>query len=220
MIFNIFNLTRIHIIISALCFVLSKISFLIAMILPWKILAVASGSGSAYFNYLNFFDGLDNKLQVAYLGAIVVAFFTLHLLLDFTFSYLVKKGADKAIEKNNKTGLFNNYRTFAKKIYRHYAIFFAASLYSILVFIWLVFLYPSLILNFAIYSAISFFLALAVFRVFKLSLEKVSGWLSTLYKIWWHLGFVFALIWAISDYWQGVMPDLLITFVSLLLYRQ
>lgn len=220
MVFHIFKFTRINIVISAICFVLSKVSFLIAMILPWKILAVASGSGSAYFNYLNFFDGLDNKVQVAYLGAIVVAFFTLHLLLEFAFSYLVKKGADKAIEKNNKTGLFNNYRTFAKKIYRHYAVFFAASLYSILVFIWLIFLYPSLILGFVIYSVASSLLALAAFQLFKLSFEKVSGWLSTLYKIWWHLGFVFALIWAISDYWQGVMPDLLITFVSLLLYRQ
>lgn len=92
-------------IFSAVSFVLSKVSFLIAMILPWKILAVASGAGSEYFNYLNFLDRLDIKSQVACLGAIVVFVFIVHLVLEFLFDCLVKSGANRAILRNKKNRL-------------------------------------------------------------------------------------------------------------------
>lgn len=220
MFFYIVNVTRTYMLLSALFFMLSKISFLVAMILPWKILAVASGAGSAYFDYLSFFDGLDVKVQVAYLGAIVVSFFILHLVFEFVFDVLVRKGAEKAIHNNKKTGVFNNYRSFAKKIYGHYAVFFSALLYSFLVFILLGFYYHSLILNFIIYISISFSILFLVIRFFKLTAQGSSKWLPAFYKIWWHVGFVFALIWVINEYWHGVMPDLIVAFISLLLYRQ
>lgn len=220
MFFYIYKLTGFYILSSAFSFVFSKLCFLIAMILPWKILAVASGSGSEYFNYFNLFDDLDNKTQVAYLGAIVVVFFILHLVLEFLFDFLIKKGAEKTIDKNNKIGVFNNYRAFAKRIYENYAVFSAALLYSLLVFVWLTLMYPSLVFSFFIYSLSSFSLLLSLFKIFNVKEHTVSKWLSSLYKIWWHLGFVFGLIWTINDYWKGVMPGLLVTFVSLLLYRQ
>lgn len=220
MYFYLFNLTRAHIVASLLCFVLSKLFFLIAMILPWKILAVVSGAGAGYFNYLNIFDSLDVKTQVAYLGGIVVLFFILHLFLDSYFDYLVGKGADRAIDKNNKIGLFNNYRAFAKRIYTHVAIFLAAFLYSVLVLILLGFIYPSLILSFLIYSFTSLLVFIAIVRGFNVTAHVFSKWKSSVYKIWWHLGFVFSLVWAVSDYLQGTMPSFLIAFVSLLLSRQ
>lgn len=190
------------------------------MVLPWKILAVASGMGSAYFNALNFFDDYNEKLQVAYLGGLVVALFTIHLVLDFVFDYLVEKGAGKAIERSNKTGVFNNYRNFAKRIYKYYVTFFSAFLYTVLVFVLLAFFYPSLILNFVLYGFATFLLVFVCLRVFGLKVDERSSWLPVFYKVWWHVGFVLALIWAITDYWQGTMPVLLITFLSLLLYRQ
>lgn len=209
-----------HMVFSAASFVMSKISFLIAMILPWKILAVASGAGSEYFNYFNYFDGLDVKRQVAYLGAIVVFIFIVHLLLEFIFDYLVSSGADRAILRNKKTGLFNNYRVFARNIYEHHVFLFSALLYSVLVFLFLFFYYPSLVVSFIFYFLFSLSLIYLFTRVFSFRVNDSSKWLSVYYKVWWHLGFVFALIWAINDYWKGVMPSLLISFVSLLLYRQ
>lgn len=205
---------------ASLSFILSRVSFLLAMVLPWKILAVASGMGSAYFNALNFFDGYDEKLQVAYLGGVVVALFTIHLVLDFVFDYLVEKGAGKAIERSNKRGVFNNYRNFAKRIYKYYVTFFSAFLYTVLVFVLLAFFYPSLILNFVLYGFATFVVALVCLGVFELQVDERSSWLPVFYKVWWHVGFVLALIWAITDYWQETMPVLLITFLSLLLYRQ
>lgn len=220
MIFPFFISTFPHILFTSLSFILSRISFLLAMVLPWKILAVASGMGSAYFNALNFFDGYDEKQQVTYLGGVVVALFIIHLVLDFVFDYLVDKGASKAIERSNKTGVFNNYRSFAKRIYKYYVTFFAAFLYTVLAFILLAFFYPSLILNFVLYGFSTFFLVLVCLRVFRLRVDERSSWLPVFYKVWWHVGFVLALIWAITDYWQGTMPVLLIAFLSLLLYRQ
>lgn len=220
MTYSLFTSTLPHILFSSLSFILSRISFLLAMVLPWKILAVASGMGSAYFNALNFFDEYDEKLQVAYLGVVVVALFTIHLVLDFVFDYLVNKGASKAIEKSNKTGVFNNYRSFAKRIYKYYVTFFSAFIYTILVFVLLAFFYPSLILNFVLYCFTTFLLVLVCLRVFGLKVDEKSSWLPVFYKVWWHIGFVVALIWAITDYWQETMPVLLITFFSLLLYRQ
>jgi hypothetical protein len=99
-------------------------------------------------------------------------------------------------------------------------VFFSALLYSFLVFIWLGFYYPSLILNFIIYVLISFSLVFLIVQFFKLTAQSSSKWLPFFYKIWWHVGFVFALIWVINEYWHGVMPELIIAFVSLLLYRQ
>ena len=166
MFFYIYSLTRLHMTFSAVSFVLSKISFLIAMILPWKILAVASGAGSEYFNYLNFLDKLDIKSQVACLGAIVVFVFIVHLVLEFLFDYLVRSGADRAILINKKTGLFNNYRNFARNIYEHYVVLFSAILYSFLVVLFLIFFYSSLVFNFIVYCLVSFSLIYFLTKVF------------------------------------------------------
>lgn len=220
MTFHIFNSTPLYVVFSALSFILSRVSFLIAMVLPWKILAVASGVGSAYFSSFNLFDGYDEKKQVAYLGATVIVFFISHLVLDFLFDYLVEKGANKAIEKSNKSGVFNNYRVVAKRVYKYYATFFSALLYVLLAFVLLFFFYPSLLINFTLYVLATAVLVFFLFQTLKISIDKRSSWLSIFYKVWWHIGFIVALVWVITDYWQGIMPVILITFFSLILYRQ
>ena len=220
MTFYIFNSTRLYIFFSSLSFVLSRVSFLIAMVLPWKILAVASGMDFVYFNSLNFFDGYDEKNQVAYLGVTIIAFFIFHLVFDFLFDYLVEKGASKAIKKSNKSGVFNNYRSVAKRVYKYYATFYSSALYVVLALVLLFFFYPSLLISFFVYVLITSVLAFFLFRFFEINIDSPLRWLTVFYKIWWHIGFVVALIWAITDYWQGTMPIILLTFVSLILYRQ
>lgn len=216
MIKNIVKSTWVQMVLASISFVLSRIAFLIAMILPWKILAVAAGMSSAYFGSIGLFESYSQKTQVIYLGATVVAFFLLHLVLEVFFDFLVDVGSRVAIEKSKKIGVFNNYRNFAKKIYGWLLTTFSSFVYIFIAIIFLFFIYRSIFLVLFFYCIFSF----SLLRFFYLELSVYTKWFSVVFKSWWHIGFVIALVWAINDYWKGVMPSLVVTFLALLIYRQ
>lgn len=209
-----------YFLLSAFGFIVSRLSFLLAMVLPWRILAIASGVSSKYSEYFILYSQYDTKQQIMYLGATVVALFAIHIALDLLFDFIVAKGAEKNIEKSNKSGVFNNYRTVAKRIYKYYATFFSASLYILLAIVGLLYTYSSLIIVLIVYTFITAAITFIFYKFFYKKGMSVATWLPVLYKTWWHIGFILALIWAINDYWKGIMPEFLLTFFALLLYRQ
>lgn len=220
MIKNIFKSTWPQVILASMSFVLSRIAFLIAMVLPWKILSVAAGMNSSYFGSIDLFEGYSQKTQVIYLGATVVALFLFHLILDVFFEYLIDKGSSVAIEKSRKIGVFNNYRNFARRVYGWLLAAFSSFVYVFLAVLCLFFIYKSFLVILFFYCFFTFLLVIFLVRFFSLDLSNYTKWFGAFFKSWWHIGFILALIWAINDYWKGVTPSLIVAFLALLLYRQ
>lgn len=137
-----------------LCFfrVLSVISLLLALVLPWKILSLTVSNESNYFYNLSFFDNEDLKVKISIWVAVIIALFVFHLVAESFSFILVKKGAEKVINKNKKQVFFNNYREFARQCYENYVLFFSSLVYVFFVFIWLAFFYPSLLISLLVYS--------------------------------------------------------------------
>lgn len=217
---GIYCLTPIYSVVLVVLFIVSNISFLLALILPWKILLIVAADGGILLQDLSLSVQQELQQEVAFWAFFIVFLLIFHLLCEALFAYLTGRAADSAIDKSKKIGVFNNYREFSKQAYRRYIRLVASLAYSGAILLFFAVFYPELIIVYIVFSTVFLLAFYAVVRYWKLPYSGSAKWLPFVYKTWWHLGFVFALLWVIYDYWQGRMPSLIMAYVCLFLFRR
>lgn len=198
-------------------YIVSQVMFLAALLLPWKMLVILSGH-TVPASLVSLFPGFDSRSVVMVLGAAVILAFALHFISELLIDHVCGRGAGVILDSHGKTGLFNDHRRQAVRLYRQFMRSLAAFLCCVLIFLVLSLIYPFLLTALAGYLLLS----AVTFRYGPPMLKrKVSHASSELMaRVWWSAGFLCLIGWVLWDYWRGGIAGLTAAFVGLILARQ
>jgi hypothetical protein len=197
-------------------FVLSQITLLLALLLPWNILA-SLAMDRLPWRVAWLFDGYGPATAVPILMALVVGCFVAHLLAEAGKVRLVRQVARQIVERHDKTGLSDALRGQAAPFLGRLLRLFSALGWLLLAAAIMAWLYPVLFVALIGYVVVGT-LVVAALRPGKRWGAVISAELRG--KAWWGVGFIWLVGYVIYDAWHGVLPHFWALFPSLLLGRQ
>lgn len=200
--------------VYTLLFILSQITLLLALLLPWNILAALSiGHSPARFE--GTFGQLGAGQVVGILMALVLICFGTHLVAEAAGASMCQRASAIIIDRHRKLGLSDSLRGGAASDYRRILRLFAMLAYSIIAAVLIAISYPALLVVLVLYVIIGALVAAI------LPPAAPQGFTSELRsKAWWGIGFICLVAWVIRDAWHGTMPSFWSVFFALLLARQ
>jgi hypothetical protein len=197
-----------------LLFILSQITLLLALLLPWNILATLSlGHSSARFEGI--FGQLGPGPVVGILMTLVLICFGVHLAAEAAGAGLCQRASAAIIDRHRKLGLSDSLRGSAASDYRRILRLFAMLAYSMIAAILIAVSYPALLIILVFYVI---FGAMVAAILPPAPAQGVASELRS--KAWWGIGFICLVGWVIRDAWHGTMPPFWSVFFALLLARQ
>ncbi|ABL70496.1 hypothetical protein [Paracoccus denitrificans] len=195
-------------------FILSQIALLLALLLPWNILATLSlGHSSVRLQMI--FGELGSGTVVTILMTLVLVCFVLHLAAEAGAARLGRYAAAIIVERHDKLGFSNSLREQASTYYRRFLRFFAMLAYCLIAAVLIGLSYPALLVILIAYVVAGTLLV----SFLPLAAEQGVG-AELRGKGWWGLGFLLLVGWVIHDAWRGAMPQFWAVFMALLLSRQ
>ncbi len=197
-----------------LLFILSKITLLLALLLPWNILATLS-LGQSSLRLEMIFGQLASGVVVAILMALVLVCFGVHLAAEALGAEMCERASATILDRHSKLGLSESLRSNAASDYRRILRLFAMLAYSTIAVVLIGIGYPTLLIILVGYVILG---ALVVAMLPPASPQGVSSELRG--RAWWGTGFICLVGWVIHDAWRGTMPSFWSVFFSLLLARQ
>lgn len=202
-----------------LLFTFTQLAFLASLLLPWKLLVIVSVQDIP-FTLKGFAENATLDEWIIGLSASILIAFILYFFSLWLMGFLVKKGADRLLELHQKSGLFNNHRTTAHKLYEQITQSAGIILFLLLAFVFFLIFYPYILLPLGVFGllVLTLYLGHTLYqnRVKPIALNQ--AWLQ---KFGWHAGFIFVLAWIIIDViWSQGIDSLIIVFISLILARQ
>ncbi len=209
--------TPLHAALCVLLYIVSQISLLAAVLLPWKLLTLLSTDTPPRLMGTFFQDYPADDL-VLILSAGALAAFLLYALCEGVITGVCKYGARSILSRHQKTGLFGRHREQASGLYRRLLRSVGAAVSCALIALWLALFYPLLLLVLATYLCGG----LLVSRWRKSAPQEWVAFLSPELRAngWWGLGFLYAVGWVVADHSRGGLPETTVIFISLLLVRQ
>lgn len=209
--------TPLHGLACLALYTVSQVMFLAALLLPWKMLVILSGH-TVPASLVSLFPEFDSRSVVTVLGGAVILAFALHFVSELLIDHVCGKGAGNILDSHSKTGLFNDHRRQAVRLYRQFMRSLAAFLCSVLIFLTLLMVYPWLLIVLSIYL-------LSSALIFRRWLPMLKGRFShtppeLMARAWWSTGFFCLIGWVLWDYWRGGLAGLTVAFVGLILARQ
>lgn len=200
--------------IYTLLFILSQITLLLALLLPWNILATLSlGHSPARFEEI--FGQLGSGPVVGILMALVLICFGAHLAAEAAGASMCQRASAVIIDRHRKLGLSDSLRGSAASDYRRILRLFAMIAYSIIAAILIAVSYPALLVILVAYVTLG---AMVAAIMPPAAPQSVASELRS--KAWWGIGFICLVGWVVRDAWHGTMPSFWSVFFALLLARQ
>lgn len=197
-----------------LLFILSKLTLLLALLLPWNILATLS-LGQSSLRLEMIFGQLASGVVVGILMALVLICFGVHLAAETLSTKMCQQASATILDRHCKLGLSESLRSSAASDYRRILRLFAMLAYSIIAVILIAIGYPALLIILIAYVILG---ALVVAILPPALPQGASSELRG--KAWWGTGFICLVGWVIHDAWRGTMPSFATVFFTLLLARQ
>ncbi|WP_104494366.1 hypothetical protein [Paracoccus denitrificans] len=212
------RITPLHVFLCAVLYILSQISLLAAILLPWKLLTVMATGGIPGV-IPEFLRGYPDRELVMMLGASAVASFALYALCEVSIGLVCRHGSAVVLLRHQKVGLFGGHRRKAGSLYRGFLRAVSAVSTIGVIAACLAWIYPSLL--FALISYLTAGLAWVVWRGRRAQAVPAAALAPEMKSnAWWGGGFLYAVGWVVADYWHGTLPALTVTFAALLLVRQ
>lgn len=210
--------TPLHVFTCTSLYILSQVSMLAAILLPWKLLMVMATENYPWMipEALRVFS--ERELVVV-LGITAFFAFVIYATCEILIGFVCSRGSAYILAKNQKMGLFNGHREQAALLYRRFLRAVAAVFTVGVIAASLIYLYPYMLLALITYLFIG--LTIIIFQrrsTSKTTLSVLPPEMKT--TIWWGAGFFYAVSWLMADYWRGMLPSLATAFVALLLVRQ
>ncbi|MDR2155728.1 MAG: hypothetical protein LBE78_12035 [Burkholderiaceae bacterium] len=197
-------------------FILSQVTLLIALLLPWSILASLSfGQVSVRLRWI--FEGYGPSTVVPVLMVLIVVFFAVHLIAEAGNARLVRQTARQIIERHDKTGFSDALRSQAVPYLGRLLGFFATLLWSLLAAGLMAFFYPALLAVLIAYAVLGA-LAVKLLQPDKRWGPAISAELRG--KAWWGVGFIILVGYVIFHAYHEILPRYWAVFAGLLLGRQ
>jgi hypothetical protein len=197
-----------------LLFILSKLTLLLALLLPWNILATLS-LGQSSLRLEMMFGQLASGTVVGILMALVLFCFGVHLAAEALGAKMCQRASATILDRHSKLGLSESLRSSAASDYRRILRLFAMLAYSIIAVVLIAIGYPTLLIILIGYVI----LGAVVVAILPPALPQgISSELRG--KAWWGAGFICLVGWVIHDAWRGTLPSFGTVFFTLLLARQ
>lgn len=197
-----------------LLFILSKLTLLLALLLPWNILATLS-LGQSSLRLEMMFGQLASGTVVGILMALVLFCFGVHLAAEALGAKMCQRASATILDRHSKLGLSEALRSSAASDYRRILRLFAMLAYSIIAVVLIAIGYPTLLIILIGYVI----LGAVVVAILPPALPQgISSELRG--KAWWGAGFICLVGWVIHDAWRGTLPSFGTVFFTLLLARQ
>ena len=153
-----------YVVVLTLIYFLSKMVFLVAMVLPWKILSISYIDKKDYKGDIThaFFND-DSTLWVLVIG--VFFFYLIYVLLEFIYNKILIKAAARLISSTNFTGFFSGYLKYSESIYKAIFSILVNSIFilSSLLFFLLFSMYVFYFVFFLLFLSFSFFVFVFLF---------------------------------------------------------
>jgi hypothetical protein len=197
-------------------FVVSQVTLLLALLLPWNILASLT-TDRLPWRVAWLFDGYGPATAVPILMALVVGCFVAHLLAEAGNARLVRQASRWIVDRHDKTGLSDALRGQAAPFLGRLLRLFSVCGWLLLAAIIMALLYPALFAALLVYIVVG---ALVI-----LTLRPGKRWGTAISadlrgKAWWGVGFIWLVGCVIYHAWHGALPHFWALFPSLLLGRQ
>lgn len=197
----------------------SLICLLLAIWLPWKLLALLGGTGAATW-LPDWLLAQPHKHQVTFLAAAIVGCYALHLAAEKLIDALCRHGARRLIDRCGKTGLFNNQGSTAESGFRRLLRTLADGVFLGLASVILGRLDPGVLAVLWGWTL----LGVALLRGIALARNAARHWIRTntawLSSVWVFGGFLVALALTVWQYWHGLMPPVFVALLALIVARQ
>lgn len=199
--------------------IISQITFMIAFLLPIKIIMIL-GSGGIPRYIPEWMVQYGYETLIMNLSLLVFVFYILHALCEKLINILVDKGTIKLLSHTNKSSLFENQEQTAFNAYMKYAKALAGLIFSLLVLAGLALMYERLFLFLMLYIVLSICLIICFVpfseKFYKYLEEKTSLLLKSISN----LGFFGVFLFIVYDVLSGAKLNFIIIIVSVILSRQ
>lgn len=197
-----------------LLFIVSQITLLVALLVPWSILASLS-LGHASLALQTVFGELESPAVVALTMATVLACFALHLACEAAGARQCRRAAEGIVARHAKVGIPDILRERGAADYARFLRLFARLCYCLIATVLIALIYPVLLAVLFVYiiAAVLIISALPSARL-QAAQAELRG------KAWWGTGFLLLVGWIIHDAWQGALPQFWAVYGALLLARQ
>lgn len=197
----------------------SQVLLLLTFFLPLKVLILLGSEKIPHYFPLYLQSVKKTHLIIAF-SALALICYVLYVIACFVISYYSKRGADKLLKNSAKLSLFENQRKVAAQAYSIFTRVLAAGTFVAVVFIILLFIYPSLVFVVLLYSVTTGSALVALYNrkpdVRKLIQIHYLDVLSTLSSV----GFLIAFFCMVADYLFFNPPKIFAALIALLLLRQ
>lgn len=197
----------------------SQVLLLLTFFLPLKVL-ILLGSEKIPHYFPLYLQNLKKTHLIIAFSVLALICYVLYVIACFVISYYSKRGANKLLKNSAKLSLFDNQRKIAAQAYSKFTRGLAAGTFVAIVFVILLFIYPSLVFVVLLYSAAAGSALIALYNrkptVRKLIQLHHSDVLTTLSSI----GFLIAFFCMVADYLYFNPPKIFAALIALLLLRQ
>ncbi|MDW0361722.1 hypothetical protein Q8G38_20630 [Halomonas venusta] len=212
------QITPVHVFTCTALYILSQVSMLAAILLPWKLLMIMATENYPWV-IPEALRVLSERELVLALGITAFFAFFVYASCEILIGFVCRRGSAFILNKNQKMGLFNGHREHAALLYRRFLRAVAAVFTVSVIAACLLYLYPYMLLTLITYLLIG--LTMVVWQRSNAP-QTTLAILTPEMKatIWWGAGFFYAVSWLIADYWRGMLPGLATAFIALLLVRQ
>ncbi|MGP5311033.1 hypothetical protein [Vreelandella alkaliphila] len=210
--------TPLHVFTCTTLYILSQVSMLAAILLPWKLLMIMATENYPWMipEALRVFS---ERELVVMLGITAFFAFIIYAICEVLIGSVCSRGSTFILDKNQKMGLFNGHREQASLLYRRFLRAVATVFTVGFIITGLIYIYPNMLLSLVSYLLTG--LTVTIFQkrnALKIILSFLTPEMKT--TIWWGAGFFYAVFWLMADYWRGMLPSLATAFIALLLVRQ
>ncbi|MDQ7730978.1 hypothetical protein [Halomonas sp. SpR8] len=213
------RITPLHVFTCTALYILSQISMLAAILLPWKLLMVMSTDGYPWM-MPDLLRELPKRELIVVLGIASFLAFAIYVTCEILIGWVCRRGSTFILDKNQKIGLFSGHRQHAALLYRRFLRAVAAIFTIGVIFAFLAHLYPYMLLALTTYLIIG--LTIVLWQKHTTTASTIFAALPPEMRatVWWGAGFFYAVAWLTANYWHGVLPSLATAFIALLLVRQ
>ncbi len=197
-----------------LLFIVSQIALLVALLVPWSILASLS-LGHASLALQAAFGEMGSPAVVALTMVTVLACFALHLVCVATSARQCRRAAEDIVARHAKVGIPDILRERGAADYARFLRLFARLCYCLIATALIALIYPVLLAILFVYIIAA---VLIISALPSAPLQTAQAELRG--RAWWGTGFLFLVGWIIHDAWRSALPQFWAVYGALLLARQ
>jgi hypothetical protein len=203
--------------------ILSKVSSLLALFLPIKIILLLGYDRIPKY-FPSFFESVDRDTLIVSLSGLAIFFYVFYVLLEVVIERLESSGTKKLNEAVGNAPNFKKSKVVLGKLFKRVARSMTGLVFAISVAIFLAFIHLPLFLVVMLYSLCVFVVHELLFRSYKNALEDDEDnddeQNNNKVKIWFDAGFLLAFVFIVWELMNDASISIITAFISFLLLRK